>query len=140
MKTLTVTAIILFATACSSIPVGMNIQRSTARATGDVTTTLALEYNVGKVTPAQVIETANIIKNIINSVDLTTITRAELIAMIDAKINVAVLKTWATKIVGIVPEDMNLADAKVVMVDMLDQIILAATKFDPAAVKVNRGE
>ena len=132
---ITVTAIVLFATACSSIPVGLNVQRSTARATGDVTTTLALEYNVGKVTPAQVIETANIVKNIIESTDLTTVTRAELIALIDAKINVAVLKTWANKIVGIVPEDMDLADAKIVMIDMLDQIILAAGKFNPDDVK-----
>lgn len=133
--TIVVTSVMILMSACATAPVGLNVQRSSARATGDVATTLVLEANYDKVTPAQVVEVATTIKDTIGSVDLSTIRRDDLVALIESRIKVDFLKNWAQKVVNVVPEETDLSAAKVVMVDMLDQAILAAGKFDPAAIR-----
>lgn len=127
--------VMLILVGCATAPMGLNVQRSISRSSGDVTATLILEYKYDKVTPEQVVLVASVIKNYLESTDLTTVERANLILEIEQKINVKFLKKWAREIVNQVPAEVSLVEGKIVMIDMCEQIIIAANKFNPEDIK-----
>lgn len=131
-KLITIPMILIFMCACVSGPVSLNMQRATARSVGDLGTIMVLDAKYDQITPEKIIKVAEEIKKALEAQSLEELDRAGLIALISSKIDVELIKTWANKMVAMIPENVSPKDGKVIIIDMCDQIILAAGKFDPA--------
>ena len=128
---------VVFVSGCTTASFSMNYQKSVARCAGDIGATIALEQ--GKVDSAKVIEVAGKIEKFLKETDISTITRADLIAKMEDVIKIPALQKYAAKIVGLVPETMDLTSGKKLMLQACKGMVIAAQQWE-AGDKVKTGE
>jgi len=133
MKVAVVAVVILLMSACTTGPVSMNMQRSIARASGDMATIMVLDAQYDKITPEKVINVATKIKTALEATTVDGVDTDALLEIIKSNIDIDALNGWATTMVSKIPAGMSVKDGKVIIIDMCEQIILAANKFDPTA-------
>ena len=118
---------------CSNL--SMNVQKSLARSAGDITATLILDIRNDKITTDQILTFANQVILTTNKCDQENITKEELIALIENKIDNDVLKQYVKKIVGAVPNNMNLTQTKKIIIAICTGLCVGASEWDEEDLK-----
>jgi cell division protein FtsX len=113
---------------CSTV--SMNYQRCAARTTADMSATTALEVQGNKIAPEQIIAAATAIKEYIQSLQGDVFDKEAVITELQNLVNISALNNIIRNVVGRVPDDMNIKDAKRMIIEACDGMILGAIKFD----------
>ena len=110
--------------------VSMNYQRCAARTTGDITSTIVLEIERGKVTAAQVIDFANKVKQVVATQDVA-MTVEQLKLKLSVLTQVPALQNTLDKMLALIPNGAKLDQIKKLINCYCDGLILGANQFDP---------
>lgn len=116
-------------TGCSSTGVNMNLSRSVARSTGDVASTVVLDKQT--ISKEKLIETLVKITEFLDKTEVSDgMTREELIALIKENINNPQLDPIVDKLAFIVPDGVDVARMKVIVLEFIRGLMTGATEFD----------
>jgi len=121
-----VAAMILTASGCKTP--SMNVRRSVARSTGDISSTIAIEKD--KISKEDIAEAIAKVEEFLADNNLPdTITRDELVELIKEQVDVEQLNPVIEKISVIVPEDMNIKDVITVVKAFIKGLKTGSSEF-----------
>ena len=123
--------VLFMLTSCSTSKISMNVQKSLGRSGGDLIATLTLDMKNDKVTPEQVISFAKQISDNISKYNNDTITKEELVSLLEDKISNDTLKPYITKIVKYIPENISLVEKKKIIIAICTGLCVGATEWKP---------
>lgn len=122
---------------CQSSKFSMNYQKSLARCAGDLGTTATLES--GKVDVPTMVATIEKIQKAINDLNVENMSRADLVAKLEEAIQNENLKKYATKLVALIPEDLDLQAGKKIMFQATKGMMVATQEWSELD-KIKKGE